>query len=536
MQNTPVAFISFQEQDNLGIGYIASVLLQNGFKIKIIDVRLGREKVLEEIRRLDPRVVGFSLIFQYHLYDFAELINYLRANGVAAHFCIGGHYPSLRHDEILSVIPQIDSVALFEGEYTFLELVKAISRGEEWRGIHGIAYRNNASNIVNPLRPLEKDLDNFPPPVRYPVRQSVLGKKIATIMAGRGCVFDCSFCSIREFYSKPPGPAKRVRRPEMVAREIELLYNEMGCSIFMFQDDDFPVAKKTGSEWTKRFCEELREKGLHDKIMWKISCRCDEIKPSIFHVMKDSGLSLVYLGIESGTDSGLRLMNKRLTAETNVRAVNMLKELGINYEYGFMLFDPTTTYESVQENLDFIKKICGDGSAPLTFCKMIPYAGTPIERELKKEGRLKVMRPGYADYDFIDSSIDDLYMAASECFNEWIGRQDGVTNLGKWANFHLSVYRKYFQPDVHADGLTEAAARAISESNLYAVDTLKTLADLICSGRRVSQERVSTIKAEAAVKHAEFQARLMGVINDVRSRHDEAPPARPSWCCNSWAT
>jgi len=128
------------------------------------------------------------------------------------------------------------------------------------------------------------------------------------------------------------------------------------------------------------------------------------------------------------------------------------------------------------------------------------------------------MRPGYADYDFIDRSIDDLYRAASECFNEWIGRQDGVTNLSKWVNFHLSVYRKYFQPDVHADGLTEAAARAISESNLYAMDTLKALADLVCSGRRDAQGRVSTIKEEAAVKHAEFQARLMGVINDVRSR------------------
>ena len=518
MQNKPVAFISFQEQDNLGIGYIASVLLQNGFKIKIIDVRLGKEKVLEEIRRLDPLVVGFSLIFQYHLYDFAELIDYLRAHGVTSHFCIGGHYPSLRHDEILSIIPQIDSVALFEGEYTFLELVKSISRAEEWRGVHGIAYRNNASNIVNPLRPLEKDLDNFPPPVRYPVRQSVLGKKIATIMAGRGCVFNCSFCSIREFYSKPPGPSKRVRRSEMVAREIELLYNEMGCAIFMFQDDDFPVAKKTGREWTTRFCEALREKGLNDKIMWKISCRCDEIKPSIFQVMKESGLSLVYLGIESGTDSGLRLMNKRLTVETNVQAVKMLKELGINYEYGFMLFDPTTTYESVQENLDFLKNICGDGSAPVTFCKMLPYAGTPIERELKKEGRLKVVRPGYADYDFIDRTIDDFYVAASECFNEWIGRQDGVTNLGKWANFHLSVYRKYFQPEVHADGLNEAATRAISESNLYVVETLRTLADLVCSGRRVAHESVSTIKSDAAVKHAEFQARLMGVINDVRSR------------------
>jgi radical SAM superfamily enzyme YgiQ (UPF0313 family) len=518
MPNKPVAFISFQEQDNLGIGYLASVLLQHGFPIKLIDVRLGREKVLEEIRRLDPPVVGFSLIFQYHLYDFAELIHYLRAEGVTSHFCIGGHYPSLRHEEILSVIPQLDSVALFEGEYTFLELVKAVSGGEDWRGIQGLAYRSRATTMVNPLRPLEKDLDHFPPPVRYPVRQSVLGKKIATLMAGRGCVFDCSFCSIREFYSQPPGPAKRVRRPEMVAREIELLHNEMGCSIFMFQDDDFPVAQKRGGEWTRRFCEALRENGLQDQMMWKISCRCDEISPPIFRVMKETGLSLVYLGIESGTDSGLRLMNKRLTAQTNARAVDLLKQLGINYEYGFMLFDPSTTYASVQENLDFLKKICGDGSAPLTFCKMIPYAGTPIERQLQKEGRLKVARPGYADYDFMDSSIDDLYRAASECFNEWIGRQDGVTNLGKWANFHLSVYRKYFQPDVLADGLTEAAAHAISESNLYAVDTLKTLADLVCSGRGAARSRVSTIRGEVAVRHAEFQARLIGVINDVRRR------------------
>jgi len=87
-------------------------------------------------------------------------------------------------------------------------------------------------------------------------------------------------------------------------------------------------------------------------------------------------------------------MNKRLTAETNVRAVNMLKELGINYEYGFMLFDPTTTYESVQENLDFLKKICGDGSAPLTFCKMIPYAGPPLSENSRKKAGSKSCGPG----------------------------------------------------------------------------------------------------------------------------------------------
>jgi hypothetical protein len=50
------------------------------------------------------------------------------------------------------------------------------------------------------------------------------------------------------------------------------------------------------------------------------------------------------------------------------------------------------------------------------------------------------------------------------------------------------------------------------------VDTLRALAELICSGRRVAYERVLTIKSNCAVKHAEFQARLMAVINDVRSR------------------
>jgi len=43
------------------------------------------------------------------------------------------------------------------------------------------------------------------------------------------------------------------------------------------------------------------------------------------------------------------------------------------------------------------------------------------ENSRKKAAQSHAAR--YADYDFIDSSIDDLYMAASECFNEWIGRQ-----------------------------------------------------------------------------------------------------------------
>jgi radical SAM superfamily enzyme YgiQ (UPF0313 family) len=176
----------------------------------------------------------------------------------------------------------------------------------------------NGVHIANPLRPLKEDLDRFPVPVRRPLREYVLRKKYATLLAGRGCFYNCSFCSIREFYSRPPGPLKRMRRPEIVVKEMELLYRQLNATVFMFQDDDFPVAGKRGKEWITRFCEELTKRGLSEKIFRKINCRPDEVEPDGFKLMKNSGLFLVYLGIESGTDDGLRLMNKKMKAETSI--------------------------------------------------------------------------------------------------------------------------------------------------------------------------------------------------------------------------
>ena len=466
ISNTPILFVAFEEQDNLGVGYIASVLTQNGFDIKIIDFRTGNEHILEQVIRYNPLVIGFSIIFQYHIYDFKDLISYLREQGVSCHLCAGGHYPSLRYDELLDIIPQLDSVVLFEGEYTFLELVKSIYASKDWKHTQGITYRESDSFVANPLRPLEKDLDNFPLPVRQPLKEYVFGKKYATILAGRGCFYNCSFCSIREFFSRPPGPLKRVRRPEMVAREMELLHDNMDCSIFMFQDDDFPLTRKRGKEWVTRFCGLLTEKGLNNKIIWKINCRPDEVDVDTFTVMKKCGLFLVYLGIESGTNSGLRLMNKHIKVEENLNAVNVLKKLGINYDFGFMLFDPSSTYRSIFENLDFLEEICGDGSSPITFCKMLPYAGTKIERELKGEGRLKG-KPGFEDYDFLDISLNYFFSFMANCFADWITEHDGLLNLARWARYYIKVYRRYFLITHHFEEIERNVQRIISHSNIY---------------------------------------------------------------------
>lgn len=518
MQNNPIVFIAFLEQDNLGVGYMASVLLQKRIDIKIIDFRMGKKGILNKIKYFNPVVVGFSIIFQYHIYDFRDLINYLRKYGVNCHFSAGGHYPSLRYTELLDIIPELDSVVLFEGEYTFLELVQAINSGKEWNNITGIAYRENNSIVANALRPLENDLDSFPPPVRKSLKEYAFGKKYATILAGRGCYYNCSFCSIREFYSKPPGPIKRLRRPEMVVREMELLHQQLGCSIFMFQDDDFPVASNKGREWITSFCELLAQKGLSDKILWKINCRPDEIKRSLFELMRNTGLFLVYLGIEDGTDDGLRLMNKRMTTETSINAVNILKKLDIKYDFGFMLFHPASTFQSIIENLDFLRQICCDGSSPITFCKMLPYAETKVEYQLKREGRLKG-NPGFKDYDFSDPSLNNLYFFIADCFEDWISKHDGLLNVARWARYYLSVYHKYYQATSDIRDMDSEVMKYISQSNIFLINTIKTLVNMFSTQchKETHSDKLKNIRDKVADKHSKYRSKLIGIMDNIDS-------------------
>jgi anaerobic magnesium-protoporphyrin IX monomethyl ester cyclase len=515
MEKGTVVFVAFQEQDNLGVGYVASTLLNAGYDIRLLDFRIGESAILEHLRRLNPLVVGFSVIFQHHLDRFQELIASLRGHDIACHFCAGGHYPSLRPVELMNAIPELDSVILFEGEQTFLEMVRALSANGNWKNILGIAYRENGRVTLNPLRPLETDLDQFSPPIRPPAREFCLGKKFSTLLAGRGCVNRCTFCSINEFYSRPPGPLKRVRKPEMVVREIELLHLERHCSIFMFQDDDFPVARDRGTGWATKFCKLLAQRGLDNRILWKISCRPDEVDFDLFGHMKRHGLFLVYLGIESGTDQGLRLMNKGIEVATNLRAVSILKELDILYDYGFMLFDPESTFDTVVENLAFLEGMLGDGSSPVTFCKMLPYAETDIERRLRAEGRLKGC-PGQEDYDFKDPAIDRLYKYMAWCFSTWIGDHGGLLNLGRWSRYYIAVYKKYYSHSAPCAAMEQEIQKIIGTSNQFFIDSARQILDLVRLGKPSTEfPLLERLQSQIAQKHAEYCTSLSDALEDL---------------------
>jgi len=87
--------------------------------------------------------------------------------------------------------------------------------------------------------------------------------------------------------------------------------------------------------------------------------------------------------------------------------VEILKQTSLIFEYGFMLFDPSSTFASVRANIRFLRTIVGDGCTPATFCKMLPMMAPPFKRIWRDSGRLRgdVSSP---DYDFLDRRPERL--------------------------------------------------------------------------------------------------------------------------------
>jgi len=149
-----VALIGFNDQGNLGMGYLSAVLRGHGCEPVWIEVRGEPDAIAADLLDLRPVVVGFSLIFQFFLPQYRKLAQRLRHAGVACHFTIGGHYASLCPEELLANFPEIDSVVRYEGEETLIELVDRLHAGEEWRSIDGVAYLKDDEVVTTPARPL----------------------------------------------------------------------------------------------------------------------------------------------------------------------------------------------------------------------------------------------------------------------------------------------------------------------------------------------------------------------------------------------
>lgn len=438
--------VGFQNQGNLGLGYLAAVLRRSGYDVQVVDIEQDPVEIVRIAREINPILIGFSLIFQFFIDRYAALLYLMRSNGLDCHFTMGGHFPSLSYEQTLGLVPELDSVVRFEGEATLLEMVDAIVAGRDWREVHGLAYRDDEGRvIVTRPRALLENLDELPYPDREYEPEAVLGRSILPILASRGCARTCSFCSIHTFYRAAPGRIVRTRKPAEVVREMEMLHEEHGTTIFLFQDDDFPLFGQVWRRWANEFVDELERTELSQKVIWKMNCRADAVDRDLFIRMRDAGLYLVYMGLESGSEQGLETLHKQINVEQNLKAVETLKSIGLMFEYGFMLLDPSSTFESIRENIGFLRTILADGCLPVTFCRMLPYDGTPIKDELVRTGRIRgdICNP---DYDFLDPRIGEFYEALTGLVSltGWIHGLKAVTTQLGWAWHEVATMERLF--------------------------------------------------------------------------------------------
>ena len=518
-QRTDAILVGWERQENLGLRHILSYLEAEGYRVQLVPYAPGAEdSVVRAVCEADARLVGFSIIFQYNLRDYGELMKALRKAGVQSHFTAGGHYPSLRPENTLREIPELDTVVRFEGELTARELLERLDRPETWGEIQGLTFRRNGEVVVNPARPLIEDLDRLPWPARGEQLQSVRGIPTAPMLASRGCLFDCSFCSIRQFYGQAPGPLRRTRSPEDVAREMRYLFDARGVRLFLFQDDDFAAKTENQRDWLGRFLLALDRERLTGQIGWKISCRVDDIEPEIMTRCRDRGLLTVYLGVESGNASGLETLNKHATVEQNLRAMRILKETGVDADMGFMLLDPGSTLESVRENVAFLRKVAELGGPPICFVKTLPLAGTAMEKQLAGEGRLTgdPLRP---DYRFLDPRLDHYALWITLRFSQRNSAPNGLVETLRIAHFDQVVARA-FEPAPWTEEYGTELRRLIDRANESAISTLERTLEIVdeCADAdnvALAWRYLNRISAEDAA----VQARIFRELDWVLERY-----------------
>jgi len=410
--NTPHSGIRpGEELESLGLGYLASALRQQGHDVTLIDGTLERLTPRAIRERLVGKAydwAGLSILFQESIGKAAQVAAAVKDALPRARVVAGGQPATFLYRELLDRYPALDGVVLGEGE----DVVGAL--GQEWgENLPGLAFRHRGEIVAGERPALVEPLDRLAFPARDLLPLASAHNRTAQISRSRGCWGRCTFCSLRAFYGRAPGPAWRCRGAENVLAEIELLVSRYKIQTINFVDDNFIGPGERGRLEARRLADTLLDAGTG--IRFSLACRADDVEWDLFSQLRAAGLFRVFLGIESGVQGVLDRFGKRTTVEQNRSALELLGKLGIEPVVGYIMFDPDSTMEEFQASLAFLEQVFGSlaqarkyVSLPLNVLEV--YSGTPIASRLQQEGRLRGDLLGYT-YHIPDARVRWLVRA-----------------------------------------------------------------------------------------------------------------------------
>ena len=336
----------------IGLCYLAASLRKNKLSVKVVDASSHSwRKVAREILEYNPDLIGITCwtIERKQAYKTSLLAKKVLPQ---IKIIIGGQHATA-FPEHMFIRAKADLVGLGECDETMVELIQALSAGQDIDKVKGIVFKQNGKVIFTPPRLLKENLDDLPFPDYSDFNFKdfnglpEIADLTAAIITSRGCSYRCIFCSSSNFWEH----RWRFRTAGNILTEIENFYQK-GIKAFLFFDDNFAAEK----ERSIKICKGIIERKLN--INWAACTRVEHAEDEeILNWMRKANCYRIDFGVESGSPKILKNINKRITPEQTEKVFKACHKIGIKPRAYLMVGNPGETKETIQETIQLMKKI-----------------------------------------------------------------------------------------------------------------------------------------------------------------------------------
>lgn len=395
MANVVLVFAQFHRGKNdrppLGILYLAAVLLKNGFSVQLIDetVQENARALLLQHMTSDTICVGVSTLGGEMLQAALDVSRFVRKHRPDLPIVWGNCFPTSAPESTLKN-DMVDAVCIGEGESSFVKMVKAFRDGTALSSIPGIGYKINGKPILTEQQKEFFDLDTLPPlpyhlvdidlykPLTLLPFFGFKSKRILSLETSRGCPFRCGYC-IQSVKKEPFRSMSPNRIIEFVKDAAGL-----GAGALTINDDNFFSNPKKAIQVLEAI------KNLNLKLELFIAVRSDylnAINGDTFKLIKESGVKLFGIGVESGSNSMLKRLCKGETVEVTYKVNRRLAKFGIHAWFHFIVGFPGETLEDIIATYRAMTRILKENRyAKISNKKLIPLPNTPVYEECIERG------------------------------------------------------------------------------------------------------------------------------------------------------
>ncbi len=287
----------------------------------------------------------------------------------------GGYFPT-QHADVCLRSGYVDYCIEGQGEAPFRKLVDTIHRGGSLDDVPSLWYLDSHGSIRQTARALPVPLDNLPwmpyhrlDMDRYRGR-NYLGNSVYNHNTSFGCPFACNFCAVVALSKRRWIPESAKRMADVVTH----LHDKYHADAIEFHDMDFFVSEERVAEFSTR----ITPLGMR---WWGLG-RIDTLmgySDDSWQKMKDSGVKMIFMGAESGSDEVLARMNKggKSGTEQTLAIVERMRHYGIVPELSFVLGNPPDPMADIEASISFIRKLKKINPAT----ELVLYIYTPVPQE-----------------------------------------------------------------------------------------------------------------------------------------------------------